>query len=101
MPSGQLTSFDEYISRMEPGQDKIYFVVAPTRAHAESSPYMEAFNGDEAKGTAHHIIVIAMLARPSAIPTPGDAASSMHARAGGQAKIVGIFMCLADWCLHR
>lgn len=45
LPSGQMTSFDEYISRMPPGQTAIYYLVAPHRALAETSPYMEAFRG--------------------------------------------------------
>jgi TNF receptor-associated protein 1 len=36
-------SFDEYISKMSPSQKNIYYVHAPTRAHAENSPYIEAF----------------------------------------------------------
>jgi HSP90 family molecular chaperone len=45
MPAGSLTSFDEYVSRCSPGQDTIYFLVAPHRGIAEASPYMEAFRG--------------------------------------------------------
>ena len=40
---GELTSLDEYISRCPPEQTKIYYLVAPHRGLAESSPYMEAF----------------------------------------------------------
>jgi HSP90 family molecular chaperone len=36
-------SLDEYISQMSPSQKNIYYVHAPTRAHAENSPYIEAF----------------------------------------------------------
>lgn len=43
LPSGELTSFDEYIGRMEPSQQSIYYIVAPSRGLADASPYMEAF----------------------------------------------------------
>jgi TNF receptor-associated protein 1 len=37
-----VTSFEKYIERMKPGQKHIYYLVAPSRAQAESSPYLEA-----------------------------------------------------------
>ena len=40
---GKLTSLDEYVSRCPPDQNEIYYLCAPTRAIAESSPYFEAF----------------------------------------------------------
>lgn len=43
--AGSLTSLDEYIARMPPGQTAIYYLVAPHRGIAEASPYMEAFRG--------------------------------------------------------
>ena len=43
LPPGELTSLDEYISRLKPGTEKIYYLVAPHRQLAEASPYMEAF----------------------------------------------------------
>mmetsp|Transcript_25857 Transcript_25857/g.81833 ORF Transcript_25857/g.81833 Transcript_25857/m.81833 type:complete len:329 (-) Transcript_25857:411-1397(-) len=40
---GEMVSLDDYISRMVPEQDdKIYYLVAPSRASALSSAYMEA-----------------------------------------------------------
>lgn len=39
----KLTSFDDYISRMQPDQQEIYYLVVPSRAFAESSPYYEGF----------------------------------------------------------
>lgn len=41
--SGELTSFDEYISRMKEGQNEIYYLVIPSRQLAEVSPYYESF----------------------------------------------------------
>jgi TNF receptor-associated protein 1 len=38
-----MVSFDEYISRMRPEQKAIYYLVAPTRKAALSSPYLESF----------------------------------------------------------
>jgi molecular chaperone HtpG len=35
------TSLPEYVARMQPGQQKIYYVVAESRAAARSSPYIE------------------------------------------------------------
>jgi TNF receptor-associated protein 1 len=51
LPAGTLTSFDDYISRCPPGQNAVYYLVAPHRGIAEASPYMEAFRGAR-KGTA-------------------------------------------------
>ena len=39
--AGKLTSLDEYIARMPPQQEHIYFVVSQSRKHAEASPYYE------------------------------------------------------------
>lgn len=36
-------TFNEYTSRMQKGQNKIYYIVAPSRKFAEESPYFEAF----------------------------------------------------------
>lgn len=52
LPAGSLTSFDEYVSRMPPGQDAVYYLVAPHRGIAETSPYMEAFRGSGAGSAA-------------------------------------------------
>lgn len=41
--NGKLTTLDEYVSRCPPDQNEIYYLCAPTRAIAESSPYFEAF----------------------------------------------------------
>jgi len=38
-----LTSLDEYIARMSPEQDTIYYLCAPNRKLAEQSPYYETF----------------------------------------------------------
>lgn len=38
---GALTSLAEYVSRMQEGQTQIYFLVAPSRAAAEQSPFAE------------------------------------------------------------
>jgi len=40
-----LVSLEEYIQKMKPGQDSIYFIQAQTRDLAESSPYMDPFKG--------------------------------------------------------
>ncbi|CAH0479771.1 unnamed protein product [Peronospora belbahrii] len=40
---GKLTTLDEYVSRCPPDQNEIYYLCAPTRKIAESSPYFEAF----------------------------------------------------------
>mmetsp|Transcript_39869 Transcript_39869/g.48574 ORF Transcript_39869/g.48574 Transcript_39869/m.48574 type:complete len:527 (-) Transcript_39869:76-1656(-) len=42
--AGEITSLEEYIARMEPGQDTIYYLCAPNRKLASDSPYMEAFD---------------------------------------------------------
>ena len=52
LPPGEMTSFDEYISRSPTGQTAIYYLVAPHRGLAEASPYMEAFRSASAAGGA-------------------------------------------------
>ncbi|XP_072459342.1 heat shock protein 75 kDa, mitochondrial isoform X2 [Notamacropus eugenii] len=42
LPPGQLTSLVEYASRMQAGTRNIYYLCAPNRHLAESSPYYEA-----------------------------------------------------------
>lgn len=42
-----LTTFAEYIERMKPGQEEIYYLTADSLGAAKSSPHLEAF---EAKG---------------------------------------------------
>jgi molecular chaperone HtpG len=39
----QDVSFSDYVSRMKDGQEKIYYLVAPTLDAASSSPHLEAF----------------------------------------------------------
>ncbi|XP_025421463.1 heat shock protein 75 kDa, mitochondrial [Sipha flava] len=39
---GETTSFEEYIKRRQEGQNDIYYLSAPNRALAETSPYIEA-----------------------------------------------------------
>ena len=39
----QLVSLDEYIARMKPEQDKIYYITADSHAAAKSSPHLEIF----------------------------------------------------------
>lgn len=36
-------SLDDYVSRMKPEQEEIYYLIAPSREAAISSPYLEAF----------------------------------------------------------
>merc|ERR1719474_1778609 len=40
-------SLDEYVKEMKDGQEEIYYLVAPNRAAALDSPYMEAFLDDD------------------------------------------------------
>ncbi len=40
----QIVSLDEYIDRMQPGQDKIYYVTADGFAAAKNSPHLEIFS---------------------------------------------------------
>lgn len=41
--NGELSSFEEYISRCKPEQNEIYYLVAPSRQLALASPYLETF----------------------------------------------------------
>lgn len=42
--NGEISSFEEYISRCTPEQKDIYYLCAPTRELAIQSPYLEAFD---------------------------------------------------------
>eukprot|EP01120_Amphizonella_sp_Union-15-10_P010819 TRINITY_DN4479_c0_g1_i1.p1 TRINITY_DN4479_c0_g1~~TRINITY_DN4479_c0_g1_i1.p1 ORF type:complete len:767 (-),score=205.53 TRINITY_DN4479_c0_g1_i1:16-2316(-) len=46
-PAGELTSLDDYISRMKETQKEIYFLVIASREFAETSPYFEAFKAKD------------------------------------------------------
>ncbi|MEM9400434.1 MAG: molecular chaperone HtpG [Verrucomicrobiota bacterium] len=41
--AGKVTSLADYIGRMKEGQEEIYYVMSPSRASAENSPYFEVF----------------------------------------------------------
>jgi len=43
----ELITVDDYVKKMKKGQDKIYFVFAPDKQSALSSPYMEAFKDND------------------------------------------------------
>ncbi|CAH3191831.1 unnamed protein product [Porites evermanni] len=45
--SGVLTSLPSYVSRMKPAQKNIYYLCAPSREVAETSPYYEALKKDD------------------------------------------------------
>lgn len=64
LPSGSLTSFDEYIARMPPGQSSIYYLVAPHRGIAEASPYLEAFRGKDASAERSQDVEVLFLFSP-------------------------------------
>ncbi|MDB4888853.1 MAG: molecular chaperone HtpG [Gemmatimonadetes bacterium] len=38
---GTLTSFNDYVARMKPGQSEIYYLIGPSRRALESGPYLE------------------------------------------------------------
>jgi TNF receptor-associated protein 1 len=42
-PAGTVISFDDYVSRCTPEQKNVYYLVAPNRESALSSPYYETF----------------------------------------------------------
>merc|ERR1719357_2020255 len=46
-PEGTVISFDEYLESMGKDQKNIYYLVAPSRAVAMASPYLEAFEGTD------------------------------------------------------
>jgi TNF receptor-associated protein 1 len=43
MKTGERTTLQEYVDRMEADQKNIFYIVAPSRAIAEQSPYYEVF----------------------------------------------------------
>lgn len=42
--AGKTTSLADYVKRMQPEQKEIFYLLAPNREAAESSPYFEVFN---------------------------------------------------------
>lgn len=51
--AGEVTSFDDYISRCKPDDDVIYYLSAPTRELALASPYYEQF-----KATGREVLFV-------------------------------------------
>lgn len=47
LPQGECTSLKDYISRMKEEQKTIYYLCAPSRQLAESSPYIESLRGKD------------------------------------------------------
>jgi molecular chaperone HtpG len=47
LPSGNKTSLADYMKRMKPDHKEIYYLLAPHREAAESSPYFEVFQARE------------------------------------------------------
>ena len=45
--SEEMVSIDDYIKKMKPGQDKIYFTIGNTKAAAMNNPFMEPFKGTD------------------------------------------------------
>src|SRR6185369_11791613 len=41
--SEKLTTFSEYVARMQPDQKAIYYITGPSRRAVENSPHLEAF----------------------------------------------------------
>lgn len=41
--AGKFVGFTDYVGRVKDGQDKIFYLVGPSREQLESSPYIEAF----------------------------------------------------------
>ena len=41
--NGEMTGFEDYLTRAKDGQDKIYYLTARDRADIEAGPYLEAF----------------------------------------------------------
>lgn len=40
-----MVTLEDYVSKMKPGQQKIYYALLPNREAAETSPFIEAFKG--------------------------------------------------------
>ena len=45
--NNETVSLEDYVRKMKPGQNKIYFVSGPTKEAALSSPFMEIFKGTD------------------------------------------------------
>lgn len=60
LPSGEKTTLDDYVNRMTAGERSIYFLSAPSRQLAESSPYLEAVR-KKSKNTEVRILFICLL----------------------------------------
>jgi molecular chaperone HtpG len=43
----QLIALDEYLEKLKPTQDKIYFIVNQSIEQAMNSPFMEPFKGSD------------------------------------------------------
>jgi len=53
-----LTTFDDYVERMDEATKEIYYLTAPNRALAEASPYFEAFKAKNiSKDEVHRLLI--------------------------------------------
>lgn len=86
MEPGELTSLDEYISRLQPDQDKIYYLCAPSRELCEASPYYETFKKNKTEVRPRHPKLLSPatdhlpLAWTQAYPTPPSFGAILPAR---------------------
>jgi HSP90 family molecular chaperone len=110
---GSLTSLDEYIARMPPGQKDIYYLVAPHRGIAEASPYMEAFKGarkrvtaaasasDPASTSSPDVVVAADAAAAAAVPPVDDAAAAAKSEPHvDDVEVLFLYSTIDDFCMN-
>lgn len=56
-PSGEKVTLPEYIGRMADGQKDIYYLAAPSRELAETSPYFEALKVGHSNLCSHLVFL--------------------------------------------
>lgn len=103
LPAGTLTSLDDYIARMPPGQKDIYYLVAPHRGIAEESPYMEAFKGARklvggAGSTPAEADVVVAADAAAAAAVPSEAPSEPHV---DDVEVLFLYASLDDFVMNN
>lgn len=107
LPAGQLTSLNDYASRMKAGSRNIYYLCAPNRHLAEHSPYFEAMKKKEMEvGEQCAMAMGTPRAATSMVRAPLDLGAEQGSEASDRPlSLLCLFpgsLCLcSDWLLQR
>lgn len=107
LPAGQLTSLNDYASRMKAGSRNIYYLCAPNRHLAEHSPYFEAMKKKEMEvGEQCAMAMGTPRAATSVVRAPLDLGAEQGSEASDRPLSLlclcpGSLCFCSDWLLQR